>query len=499
MPLDLVLFHALGRTYKPTRQPSVNRLPTADRLTADSRFSRFVFLPRTAKRETCRPHSSSADVYNPPPCWPRSVLYFPVVVGLRWAGIESSMRGPSSPRCLPRPALAVWAMTFLIGVARAAEPTPVEITSPLPYGSDPINYFAESSDDAIIRLQKRFDAGELSFVNHKHSGHLLDLLRVLEVPVESQTLVFSKTSLNQPLIGPKNPRAIYFNDDVTIGWVPGAVAIEIALQDAQKGTVFYTLPVHRNEDETASIKFRRDTRCTSCHVGARTLNVPGHIVGSFLTAANGQPREGFSSINHSTEFEKRWGGWYVSGRAPDLVHFGNLIGEEDAQRHKDQPSFRGAVEDLTTLIDLQKYPTAHSDAVALLVFNHQMHFYNLVNRVRFEHRLNRRSDAEEQLVRYALMEDEALLAGPVTGSTKFAEVYQLLGPRDAQGRSLRQLDLTTKLFKYSVSPLIISRSFQSLPDEVKARLGERLNTELARRTDTTTQEIVRRTIRGWPK
>ncbi len=409
------------------------------------------------------------------------------------------MRGLSSPRRLPLLALAVFVMAFLICVARAAEPTPVEITSPLPYGSEPINYFAESPDDAIVRIQKRLDAGELSFENRKHSGHLLDLLQGLEVPVESQTLVFSKTSLNQPLIEPKNPRAIYFNDDVTIGWVPGAVAIEIALQDALKGTVFYTLPVHRDEDEAAPLRFRRDTRCTSCHVGARTLNVPGHIVGSFLTTASGQPREGFSSINHSTEIEKRWGGWYVSGRAPNLVHFGNLIGEEAAQRHKTEPSFRGAVEDLTTLINLERYPTSHSDAVALLVLNHQMHFYNLVNRVSFEHRLNRRSDAEAQLVRYALMEDEAPLIGPITGSTKFAEVYQSLGPRDKQGRSLRQLDLTTKLFKYSVSPLIASRSFVSLPGEVKTRLFRRMDDRLAARDDATPREIIRETIADWPK
>ena len=404
------------------------------------------------------------------------------------------MRGPSSPRCLPYLALAVLAMSYLAGPVCAAEPTPVEITSPLPYGPDPINYFAESTDDAIIRLQKRLDARELSFSNRKHSGHLLDLLQGLEVPVESQTLVFSKTSLNQPLIGPKNPRAIYFNDDVTIGWVPGAVAIEIALQDAQRGAVFYTLPVHPGEDETVPVKFRRDTRCTACHVSTRTLNVPGHIVGSFLTAANGQPREGYSSINHTTDLEKRWGGWYVSGRAPGLVHFGNLIGEEGAQRHKGEPSFRGAVEDLAPLVDLQKYPSSHSDAVALLVLDHQMHFYNLVNRVSFEHRLNRRSDAEEQLVRYALMADEAPLAGPIAGSTRFAEVYQALGPRDAEGRSLRQLDLTTKLFKYSASPLIASRSFQSLPDEVKARLTERLDAELTKRADAAAREIVRQTI-----
>ena len=409
------------------------------------------------------------------------------------------MRGPSSPRCLPRLALAVTAMAFQMGVACAAEPLLVEITSSLPYGPDPINYFAESTDDAVIRLQQRLDAGELSLANGKHSGHLLDVLKVLEVPVASQTLVFSKTSVNQPLIKPATPRAIYFNDDVTIGWVPGAAASEIALQDAQKGTVFYTLPVHRDDEDDAPLRFRRDTRCTACHVGARTLNVPGHLLGSFLTDATGQPREGYSSINHTTAFEKRWGGWYVSGDAPNLVHRGNLIGEEDAKRHKAELTFRGAVSDLAPLVDLKSYPTAHSDAVALLVLNHQMHFYNLVNRVSFEHRLNRRSDAEEQLVRYALMEDEAPLAGPIAGSSRFAEVYQSLGPRDSQRRSLRQLDLTTKLFKYSVSPLITSRSFQSLPDEVKARLHKRLDAELTQRTDTAAHEIARQTILGWPK
>lgn len=409
------------------------------------------------------------------------------------------MPGLSILRCLPHLALFILVTFLLADLTSAAEPTPVEINSPLSYGPDPINYFAESTDDAVVQLQKRLDVGDFSFENRKHSGHLLDLLQQLKVPIESQTLVFSKTSLNQPLVGPKNPRAIYFNDDVTVGWVPGSVAIEIALQDSQKGTVFYTLPVHSEENEAAPLKFRRDTRCTACHVSTRTLNVPGHILGSFLTATSGQPREGFSSINHTTEIEKRWGGWYVSGRAPNLTHLGNLIGEADNNRHKSESSFRGAVADLAPLVDLQKYPTSHSDAVAMLMLNHQMHFYNLVNRVSFEHRLNRRSDAEDQLIRYALMEDEAPLAGPIIGSTKFAEVYQSLGPRDSQGRSLRELDLNTKLFKYAVSPLIASHSFQSLPDELKARLSERLDAELAKRPDATAREIFRQTIPDSPK
>jgi hypothetical protein len=430
---------------------------------------------------------------------PQGVLLFFVAAGLRCAEIESSMHGRSSSRCLCYLAVAVSAMFTLADFVSAAEPTSVEITSPLPYGPDPINYFAESTDDVIVRIQKRLDEKSLSLQNRKYSGYLLDLLRTLEVPVESQVLVFSKTSVNQPFIKPATPRAIYFNDDVTIGWVPGAAAIEIALQDVQKGTVFYTLPQEVGEDDAPALKFRRDSRCTACHVGARTLNVPGHLLSSFLTDTTGRPREGFSTINHGTGFEKRWGGWYVSGRAPNLVHWGNLVGEEDAARHATDPSFRGVVTDLAPLVNLKWYPSTHSDAVALLVLNHQMQFYNLVNRVSFEHRLGRRSNAEEQLIRYALMADEAPLAGPVAGSSKFAEVYQSLGPRDAEGRSLRQFDLTTKLFKYSVSPLITSRSFQSLPDEVKARLNKRLHVELMKRTDAAANEIVRQTISGWSK
>jgi hypothetical protein len=394
--------------------------------------------------------------------------------------------------------------TFLLPVAQGIEPQTVEITSPLPYGPAPIDYFSESDDNVIQRLQTRLDNRELQFKPRLGTGYLLDLLHALAVPVESQTLVFSKTSVNQALIRPAAPRAIYFNDEITVGWVPAAAAIEITLQDAVKGTVFYTLPqsvdlaegdaeADSHAPETSAIRLRRDGRCIACHVSARTLNVPGHIVSSFLTDSKGQPREGYSSINHSTDFRQRWGGWYVTGRAPNLIHWGNLIGDADVQRHKQDPEFRGVVDDLSSLVDLTRYPSPHSDAVALLVLNHQMHFYNLVNRVSFEHRLNRRSNAEELLVRYALMQDQAALAGPVSGSTRYAELFQAAGT-DASGRSLRELDLKDRVFVHDLSPFILSSSFQSLPAEVKARLYERLNAELVKRADPVVHGVLKAVI-----
>ena len=334
----------------------------------------------------------------------------------------------------------VMSAIVMTSLAHGAEPRRVELSSPLPYGPAPINYFSETDDDPIKQLQTKLDDGKLEFQPRAETGYLLDLLRAMEIPVESQTLVFSKTSVNQALIKPSTPRAIYFNDDVTVGWVPNAAAIEITLQDPAKGTVFYTLPQPVVTDKTEpaappSIRFRRDGRCTACHISARTLNVPGHILSSFLTDPTGAPREGYASINHATDYGQRWGGWYVTGRAPNLVHWGNLIGDTETQRHKQDPSFRGAVADLAPLVDLSRYPSAHSDIVALLVLNHQMHFYNLVNRVSFEHRLNRRSDAEEHLVRYALMRDEARLTGPVTGSTKFPDVFENTSACDSTGIS----------------------------------------------------------------
>lgn len=383
---------------------------------------------------------------------------------------------------------------MLSALAIAAEPQKVELTSSLPYGPAPINYFSEAERDIIKDLQGRLNNGQMALKLMPHSGYLLDLLQALEIPVESQVLVFSKTSVNQALVKPSSPRAIYFNDDVTVGWVPGAAALEIALQDPVKGTIFYTLPQPgdaplENPVDPPAIRFHRDGRCIACHVSARTLNVPGHIISSFLTDATGQPREGFSSISHVTAFKNRWGGWYVTGHAPNLIHWGNLVGDTDVQQHRQQPAFRGTVEDLAPLVDLSRYPSRHSDAVALLVLNHQMHFYNLLNRVSFEYRLNRRSDAEDQLLRYALMQDEAQLNGPITGSACFADIYQAAG--DESDRKLRQLDLKSRIFQHGLSPLVGSRSFRSLPDEVRTRLCDRLESELARRPDQAAIKLFR--------
>ncbi len=364
---------------------------------------------------------------------------------------------------------------LLASLAFGEEPRRVEITDSLPYRSMPIDYFGNESDDVVAKLQSRMASGEFTLTHREPSGYLLDLLRGLEISIESQTLVFSRTSVHQRLVSPKTPRAIYFNDEVSVAWVPGAPVIEIAAQDPIKGAMFYTLsqsPLERGNGAETTV-LQREERCITCHVSTPTLNVPGHLLPSFVVDERGEPQSGYSPVTQATAFEKRWGGWYVTGKADRLIHLGNLFGSEDARRHEQDPIYRGTIAELTSLVDLSKYPSADSDIVALLVLYHQLHFYNLVTRVRFEHEFGHRSDAEDRLARYALMEDEAPQSGPVVGSTKYAAWYQSTGPRDSEGRSLRDLDLNTKLFRHGLSPLVKSRSFQRLPTDVKLRLWHR--------------------------
>jgi len=68
-------------------------------------------------------------------------------------------------------------------------------------------------------------------------------------PVESQITVFRKyDAFSNDLINPSNARAIYFNDQVAVGWVRGGPFLEIASVDPRQGTIFYAL----NQSRTPS-------------------------------------------------------------------------------------------------------------------------------------------------------------------------------------------------------------------------------------------------------
>lgn len=373
---------------------------------------------------------------------------------------------------------------------------------------DPIRYSEAQPANAISRLQDRLDQGAASLeFDDTGRGYLPALLRALDVPVSSQVLVFSKTSLQRQRIAPHTPRAIYFNDELYIGFCRRGDVLEVSAVDPQLGAVFYTL----EQKASDTPQFVRQTdNCLLCHGSSQTKSVPGHLVRSVFVDAAGSPllAAGTHRIDQSSPFSQRWGGWYVTGTHTGMRHRGNLvIRESQSSRPEDIDNSAGQnLTDLTGRFDQRPYLSGHSDIVALLVLEHQADAHNYITRAHFEARqalhseaaLNRElnqpaghrfastesrlKNAAETLVRYLLFSGEAPLPGRVRGTSGFAEEYALRGPRDSQGRSLRDLDLETRLLKHPCSPLVYSPAFNALPDEMRRRVWHRLDEVLTAET-----------------
>ncbi|MEX0727721.1 MAG: hypothetical protein WD065_15700 [Planctomycetaceae bacterium] len=361
----------------------------------------------------------------------------------------------------------------------AAEPRPstktVEIEDPLPYAQAPILYHDAETSDHLAAWTKQLDADSSSPEFDPTTGYLMPLLDALSISLNSQILVFSKTAVNTKQIGPKTPRAIYFNDEVYVAWVPGAKTIELAAVDPVKGFLFYTLP----QDPQRELQLRRERSCLTCHVNSATLNIPGVMLRSMSVDDKGKPYEGFPRITHASPYAKRWGGWYVTGSPAGMTHLGNLVGKDQFRQHIDDATFRGTVADLAEFCDLSSYPHTGSDVVPLLVFNHQAHGQNLILRVGYEARLGVKSNAEEELFRYLLFLDEPPLPSPVNGSREYRTWFEQQAPADEHGVSLREFELKTRLFRYRISYLIYSRPFQQLPSDVKSRMYDRIKQAIA--------------------
>jgi hypothetical protein len=370
------------------------------------------------------------------------------------------------------------------------------------YEQEPINYLTAPADDPVARLQKRVASGEVKLEHNDRNGYLDSLLRHLDIPPSSQSLVFSKTSFQRDHISPANPRALYFDDETYVGWVRGAGVLEIAATDPVLGPVFYTLDQHQPASAPARPAFVRQTHsCLQCHGGTMTRDTPGLLVRSVFPDADGQPvlSAGTFLTTQQSPWSQRWGGWYVTGTHGGQRHMGNCVVTNESQPEKSLDRDGGAnLTDLSTRFDTSPYPTPHSDIVALLVLEHQAEMHNLLTRAGYQARLALRDQeamnralgrpdsfrsegtnariesAGEALVRCMLFADEPVFTDPVSGTSSFADEFEARGPKDAMGRSLREFDLKRRLFRYPCSYLIYSASFDALPGEMKDFVYKRL-------------------------
>lgn len=354
-------------------------------------------------------------------------------------------------------------------------------THMVPFEEDTISYNKTPSTGPIARLQTRLDRSEVKLKFDPQTGWRDSVLTALEISPKSQTLVFSKTSLQRERIAPQTPRALFFNDEVYVGWIPGAPVMEFSEVDAKLGGVFYTL----DQTATDKPKFVRNNQCLECHASAKTMGVPGHLIRSFKTDEQGiiDLITGVSEVNHRTPLEDRWGGWYVTGTHGKVTHRGNLFGKAAFLKAEERPNHLGNLTSLKKLVDLTDYASPHSDIVALMVLEHEAHMHNFLTRLhyettmalsRYQHIRYLRSMAEGFL-KYLLFTEETPLKAKVKGTSAYADYSAALGPKDRKGRSFRQFDLETRLFKYPCSFLIYSEAFDLLPKPMREHLLQRLH------------------------
>ncbi|MFN3148706.1 hypothetical protein [Bremerella sp.] len=389
--------------------------------------------------------------------------------------------------------------TFIIAVIVVASST---VLAQEPYDEEPINYSDKSVDNPIARLQEQVDEGKQSLEFDENHGYLKSVLKALEISPESQVLVYSKSSFQLQQISPRRPRALYFNDDSYIGWVQRGDVIEVMTTDPIRGEVFYTL----EQQPEAKPKFVRDQgQCTVCHASSRTQRVPGGLVRSMFVMSSGMPHYGAGTFNtdQTSPLSERWGGWYVTGTHGEMRHMGNVYSND---RYKPENLDREAganVTDLSEMFQVDKYVTPHSDIVALMVLEHQLQMQNYLTLASHESRRSAHHDqvmnkalerpanyvsetttrrvqsAADKVVKHMLMVDEAPLTATIAGTSRFAEEFQAKGIKDSQGRSLRDLDLKTRLFKYPCSYMIYSKTFDKLPLDMQATIAKRLREVLA--------------------
>jgi len=365
------------------------------------------------------------------------------------------------------------------------------------FESQPINYSATIPQNVVSRLKTEFDLGRVRLEFDARWGYLRSLLQVLNVPESSQMLVFSKTSFQRQRISPNTPRALYFNDDVYVGYCAVGDVMEISAVDPNLGAVFYTLDQEQLDKPRIA---RQADSCLLCHANSQTLGVPGFVVRSVYVDAAGFPILGSSAFqsDHTSPLKNRWGGWYVSGTAGKQKHLGNLI---IAANQTPEETDNTAGMNLTSLagrFNASKYIGESSDIVALLVMEHQTAAHNLITAANFQTRValaqaakrsgqskqpairlqegtsNRIKAIGEELIKYLLFSQEAQLTERIQGTTSFAADFAARGPRDKRGRSLRDFDLTRRLFKYPCSYVVYSPAFDALPNEVKSHVSKRM-------------------------
>ncbi|PAW91526.1 MAG: hypothetical protein B9S33_00630 [Pedosphaera sp. Tous-C6FEB] len=349
------------------------------------------------------------------------------------------------------------------------------------FDQPPHDYWKRAPQDRFSRWMNDVKAGRVQLDYSGEKAFIASVLKSLDIPASSQMLSFSTTSLQLSLISPRTPRALYFNEDVYVGYVVGG-KVEVVAVDPELGGIFYIFDIPRNGQPPRP---ERATRCMNCHAREDTGYVPGLVVKSVIPGPTGGSLESFRQAlsGHGVPLNQRFGGWYLTGAGGLTNHLANFYGRSTPQGIVRNPIPPG------TMFSYDRYLVAHSDLLPQLLHEHQIGFVNRA--IEATYRTRTYLDAgqgklspehakilDEQakgLTRYLLFADEVPLpVGGVAGDEEFKTDFlsqRHIGPG---GAALKDFELRTRLFQNRCSYMIYSAAFRGLPAEMKQRVFARL-------------------------
>lgn len=378
-------------------------------------------------------------------------------------------------RDMPVRRLCSFAFICLLPAAASAVETAVSFKEP------PHSYLQHTPQDRFAALKQKIEGGKAQIDSSSDKAFVASLLRELDVPVSSQLLVFSASSLQSGIINPRNPRALYFNEDTYVGYVPGG-SVEIISMDPEMGAIFYIF----DRLSPGSIpQFTRSDRCFNCHAGNATRRVPGLIAESLLPmVSSGASLESYRSDEqgHQIPLEKRFGGWHLTGKHNLKETHANLMG-----RSLQGKGFEKLPAEPGQLWNADRHLRPTSDILPNLVHEHQLGFENRVFHAAYVMRqmldegrgrlpMSAKEEVEklaDELARYILFVDEAKLpAQGIEGDPEFIREFQRnkRPAAGAGGASLKDFDLRNHIFKNRCSYMLYTESWLRLPKELKERV-----------------------------
>lgn len=312
--------------------------------------------------------------------------------------------------------------------------------------------------------------GNIRLDQESEHAFLKSLLKALSIPASSQVLLYSATSLQLSKISVQNPRALYFNEDTYVGYIPGG-KLEIISIDPQLGAIFYIFDLPA---KNSNIEITPTRRCMNCHAGQDNKGLPALMIDSVLIGENGGSLDSFRSgfPSHDTPYFERMGGYVVTDAPKGFEHQGNLRGQYR----------NGKLQILTvnpkTDIPFQKFIHSESELITQLILDHQAGFTNrcieAVYSLRLYHFTKNEADLQsyEQainaLVNYCLFLNEPPLSLAISQPSSFS--HDFYAQTTSETKVLKTLNLKNRLFEYRCSYMVLSDYFKSLPEQIKRQI-----------------------------